>query len=332
MTSKGIDKKIQQLGDIIENGEATAIMKAISKALKEKNNFLVARAARWCGESLCYDLIPILTEAYPLFLDKPLEKDKTCVAKRAIAKALYELDYDNASFYLEGSRYFQREPGWGGYTDSAVELRCTCAYGIAASNDYRMMLELLSVLHDPEYQVRMGALRAMEMAQPFQAELAIRHKILQGDEEPEVIAQAFSSLLKVDFEASLDFVAAYIRENISLSPSGNDGYYPAAAIALGESRSTEASEILLIAAEAQAQFHPHKNALFQAMALSGFEAGLDFLIAAISGEDIDAAGHAIEALSIYDYRKDLSEQVQTLVESRGIDTLQRRLQRFWGAN
>ena len=330
MASGGIDQKIQQLTDIIDSGEAKLVVKAINKALTEKNNFLVARAARWCGDTLCYDLIPNLEQAYQRFLVNPIEKDKTCAAKRAITKALYELDYDNESFYRDGLTYLQQEPAWGSYTDTAVEIRCTCALGIAASNDYRMMLDLLKVLHDTEFQVRIGALKAMEMALPYEAELTIRHKILQGDEEPEVIAQAFSSLLKTDFETSLDFVASYIQQNsFRLSVNTENYHYPAAAIALGESRSEPALALLLQAAEKAAQFHPHSKVLFQAIALSGFDKALNFLLSIIEGDDVNAAGHALEALSIYDYRPELREKVSSIIETKSSDTLNRRYQQYW---
>ena len=52
----------------------------------------------------------------------------------AIARALFALDYDGEGLYLAGMRHVQMEPGWGGSSDTAVELRGMCAMGLASTN------------------------------------------------------------------------------------------------------------------------------------------------------------------------------------------------------
>ncbi len=147
----------------MEQGLTAEAIGALQQALSKKSNFLVAKAAEFAGERLFYELIPDLTQAYERFLKSPLENDKTCAAKRAIVRALYELDYDSSSFYRRGIAYVQREPVWGGQVDTAVDLRCTCALGLAASNDPRAVLGIIGLIYDEESQARISAVKAVEL-------------------------------------------------------------------------------------------------------------------------------------------------------------------------
>lgn len=68
----------------------------------------------------------------------------------------------------------------------------------------------MRTMHDPEAGVRVGVIKAIEQAIPYDVELVLRAAIRCGDPETEVTAQAFSSLMKVAPVASLDFVARYL--------------------------------------------------------------------------------------------------------------------------
>ncbi|MGD8937968.1 MAG: hypothetical protein PVJ72_01225, partial [Gammaproteobacteria bacterium] len=90
------EDKIEALRQCIEQGPKPQAQGCLKKALKEKSNFLVAKAAEWGAEQLGYDLITDLIEAFERFMNDAINTDKTCAAKRAIARALYDLEYDNA--------------------------------------------------------------------------------------------------------------------------------------------------------------------------------------------------------------------------------------------
>lgn len=305
-----IEEKIERLRRIVEHGSHDERISALRGALTEKRGFLVAKAAAWAAETLSYDLIPDLVESYPRFLDNPLKSDKTCAAKRAIVRALYELDYTDVSFYGRGLHYTQREPVWGGHVDTAVEVRCTCALGLLLSGDPRAMVKLVGALHDPEPQVRAGVIKAMEMAHPHDAELVLRHKILQGDTEAEVVGQAFSSLMKVAAEESIDFVAGYLGDD--RIPTRE-----AAALALGESRHETALNILVATSQALSERDGFQHALLEGIALQRSEKGFEYLLQVIESAGLALAGQAIAALSIYSYNTDLRSAVEERVSTRG---------------
>jgi hypothetical protein len=124
------------------------------------------------------------------------------------------------------------------HVDTAVELRCTCAFGLAAGSYPRLAVELIELLYDKEMQARMGGAKAMEAIRPFEAELALRQKIRGGDTEPEVLGQCMLSLLRVAPEYGPEFVQTYLSH-----PQTEVGQ--AAAMALGECRLEAAMQILM---------------------------------------------------------------------------------------
>jgi HEAT repeat protein len=282
----------------------------------------VAKAAQWCAEGLHYELLPDLVQAYNRFLQDPVKTDKTCAAKRALCRALYELDYDNAAFYQRGLRYTQLEPVWGGSVDTAVDIRCTCALGLVSTGFPRAMLDLLELLHDDEPQARVGAVKAMAMAQSYQAEIALRHKILQGDSEPEVMAQCFSSLMEAAPEQSWEFVAGYLHHP-------QDAVVESAALALGESRLDEALDLLIEHSGQTALQASLQLPLFRAIALQRKEKAFDYLLTVIEQEAPHLAEKAIVALAIYSYNDTLQNKIENILRKRRSQKLTAAFQEYW---
>jgi HEAT repeat protein len=316
------EEKIEALRRCVEQGSHAEAIACLKKALKEKSNFLVAKAAEFTAQQLAYDLVSDLITAFERFLVDPLSADKTCAGKRAIARALYDLEYDNAAFYRRYLHYRQMEPVYGGHVDTAIDLRCTCALGLIASNDPRAVLSLVALLHDNEFQARLGAVKALELVYPFHAEIVLRHKILQGDEEPEVIAQCFSSLVKAAAEESLSFIAAYLDDD-------NNVLRESAALALGESRLDDALELLINTCDALLPSDPLIQSFFRAIALQRKQTAYQYLLDKIAHAPVTQANNAVIALSMYNYNKDLKEQVILLSRKRAAKELSGVVESYW---
>jgi HEAT repeat protein len=316
------EDKIEALRQCVEQGSNTEAQVSLRKALKEKSNFLVAKAAEWTAEQLAYDLIPDLAAAFERFLNDAGTSDKTCAAKRAIARALYNLDYDNAAFFRRHLYYRQMEPVWGGSVDTAVEVRCTCALGLVASGDPQAVLYLLELLHDEEFQVRIGAIKAIELVQPFQAEIVLRHKILQGDQEPEVIAQSFSSLVKVAPEESLEFISGFLHGD-------DDVLRESAALALGESRLNEALDLLIEASDHLFGIEPVTPGFYRAIALQRNDKAYDYLLDKVATAPAEQAAYAIAALSVYNYNQELKEKITAISKKRRNKKLNEAVATYW---
>lgn len=318
----GTEAKIEALRHCIEQGPKPQVLDCLKKALKERSNFLVAKAAEFAAEQLAYELIPDLRASYDRFLVDGVTTDKTCAAKRALVRALYDLDYADAAFFRNSLGHRQLEPVYGGHADTAVDLRCTCALGLVASNDPTAVLSLLELLHDQEHQARLGAVRAIELALPFHAEIVLRHKILQGDEEPEVTTQCLSSLIKVAPEESLPFIAPFLDSNDDVLREG-------AALALGESRLDEALELLIKAIDTLPPFDPLMQGLYHAVALQRKDTAYQYLLDKMARGLIDEARYAVMALSMYSYNQDLKDQVIAILRDRKIKRLDETLESYW---
>ena len=316
------EEKIEALRQCIEQGPKAQAQECLKKALNEKSNFLVAKAAEWAAEQLAYDLIDDLIAAFERFMHDALSTDKTCAAKRAIGRALYDLEYDNAAFYRKYLSYQQMEPVWGGSVDTAVDLRCTCALGLVASNDPRAVLHVVELLHDSEHQARLGAVKAIELIQPFHTEIVLRHKILQGDDEPEVIAQCFSSLAKAAPEESLEFISGFLTSDI-------DVLRESAGLALGESRLDEALDLLIEESENLSSFDRLIPSFYRAIALQRKDKAYDYLLDKIAHSAADQASHAIAALSMYNYNQELEEKIIAIIKQRKLKKLNEALDTYW---
>ena len=274
---------------------------ALAKGLGDRHFLVVARAATLSGERLLHELIADLLTAYGRFLHDPIKRDPACKAKQSIARALVNLQCLDIAFYRAGIRYRQLEPVWGGRADTATDLRCSCAMGLAASGHLRAVAELTGLLNDPEVPVRVGAARAISCGNPYEAEAVLRLKGQIGDQEPEVLGECFSALLAIQPEYSLPFVAEYLR--------GKDpALQEYAALALGESRLPEAFQLLREAWDDVVDAEG-RSALIRATALHRSEPAFEWLLDIIENGTPKLAGAAAEALAVYERNTRLVERV-----------------------
>ncbi|AGA90842.1 hypothetical protein Thimo_2090 [Thioflavicoccus mobilis 8321] len=286
------------------------IVEALRTALADRHYRLVARAAELAGDRLLYAVESELRGAYARFLDDPIKRDPGCTAKGAIARALVALDCQDADFYTAGLRYRQPEPVWGGTTDRAVDLRVTCAIGLAATAEPRALIHLVQLLHDPEPHARCGAVRAIGCTQPLAAEAVLRAKVLSGDEEPEVTGEAFAALLQLAEGDALDFVAGFLE-----APEGEVAAM--AALALGASHLDAALERLRARWAAEPLKDAASRVLLQAAALHRSVAALEWLTAVIAEADLDSAEVALTELARYRRGAQVQHRLAAALAARG---------------
>jgi HEAT repeat protein len=289
--------------------ERSAQIAAVRSALGHRQFHVVAKAATLAAERLLHECVPELLGAYPRFLENPVKRDPNCIAKKAIARALVELECQDVDFFLSGIRYVQREPVWGGTADTAVDVRCSCAMGLASTGYSRAVAELAALLSDPEARARIGAARAIACSDPREAEVLLRFKALAGDQEPEVIGECFSGLLAIAPQESLRFVAEYLKHE-------DQAIREYAALALGESRQPLALERLRAAWDDEYVTLEARLTLIRAAALHRSEAAFDWLLSFIEHGTQAHADCAVEALSVYERNSKLIERVQSALARR----------------
>src|SRR5438105_5839510 len=110
MSKRTFDRKIGELEALRAGTDRAATREQLAKALRDRNNYLVARGAALAADLKLEDLIPELLAAFERFFVDPLKTDPHCLAKHAIARALKALGYRDAQPFLRGIVHVQLEP------------------------------------------------------------------------------------------------------------------------------------------------------------------------------------------------------------------------------
>jgi hypothetical protein len=122
------------LNNIQENPSSDDAITILRQVLNSKHFVPVARAAKLVRKSEICQLIPELVASFERFMENVATKDPNCLAKKAIAEALYRLEYGEETLFLKGIRLVQKESVWGGKVDTAPGLRGVCALGLVRMN------------------------------------------------------------------------------------------------------------------------------------------------------------------------------------------------------
>ena len=263
----------------------------IKRAINDKASLLVAKAASIVGRRGMQELIPDLIEAFDRFMAGGASSDKQCNAKAAIANALEKLEFMGDSVFLKGAKYVQMEPVFGGHADTAVDLRCSCAYGLMRIGHPDTFYILTDLLVDPERPVRIAAVKAMGCLGTTESELLLRLKVLTGDTEPDVISECFMTLMTMAPNRSLDFVARYLR-------SDDANLMECAALAIGGSHIPQAFDTLKECWEDDLSPAMHRMLLLP-IALIRSDDAFEFLLDIVGSADIRTATQAVSTLNLY---------------------------------
>ena len=212
----------------------------LASILARESGAVAASAARMVETRRLAGLEESLAAAFARILALPAKRDPQCVAKRAIAHALVELDIGHPAqhVYASGARHVQLEPVFGGKVDTAAALRATCALGLLITAPPTLWASLADLLCDPEPEARSGAIHAIARSgNPHVGVPLLRVRAGIRDPDGRVTADCLGALLALDADGSIDFVAVRLRDE---DPAVAEG----AALALGESRHPRALDRL----------------------------------------------------------------------------------------
>jgi HEAT repeat protein len=311
--SRSTEAKLSRLKALAQEAPAQENLAELRGALGDKSNLVVAAAAEIIGVQSLADFAPDLIAAYDRFLVEPEETDKQCRAKSAVIAALNKIGYLHPEIFLRAVRYVQLERAWGGPEDTAASLRGNAAFGLVRIGHPDVLLLLADLLADSEKMARIAAAQALGATRSPAAIPLLRFKVRTGDDEPDVIAECFTSLLEAGPKHSISFVASF------LDPV-NEPLGQAAALALGESRRPEALEALR-GHWAGADRGPIQEVLLLAISMTRLPAALEFLLAILAGQDERAASAALSALVIHRHNEPLKERVAAVIVKKNVAAL-----------
>lgn len=255
---------------------------SLRKALQHRNNYLVSKAAKLAADLSLSALTPDLVTAFTRFLDNAIKTDPQCWAKNAIAKALTTLEYQEHELFLQGMRHIQLEPVWGGSSDTAGNLRSTCALALVqcrSLNSTRLLTLLTELFGDKELPVRVNAARAVEQVGSDAAMLILRLRAELASDEPELLGACYSGVLHLEGPSAIPWAAKFLPHE--------DDAAAEAAIAIAETRTPEAFAILK-ESFAKARDPWFRTALLSAIALTRQDEAFTWLLALIEREDRDS--------------------------------------------
>lgn len=276
----------------------------LRKALGNRNNFLVAKAADLVREFELAELIPDLVAAFDRFFENPEKIDPQCWAKNAIGKALAALEHQDADVFLRGSKHIQLEPVWGGESDTGATLRATCALALVQCRDLSeptLLKHLVDMMGDKDKTVRAEVLRAIEQVGSNSAALLLRMRAAVGGDEPQVLGACYGGVLRIEGVTAIPWGARFLA-------SGDDAAAEAA-LAIAATHSAEGFEALRTCLETgsdfsrsdRREFHLRaadrwfRSVLLSAIALTRQEEAIEYLLELVREESLDAEV-AIQAL------------------------------------
>ncbi len=324
MSKKAFEQKLEMLEALRSGGSASAeTLVQLKKALEDKNNFFVSRAAAIVAHLRAEVLIPDLIAAFDKHMRDPVKSDPQCWAKNAIVKALKDLDHRESTVYLRGLTHVQMEPVWGGRSDSAATLRGACALALVdcSLDDLVILTHLADRLADGEKQVRVDAALAITQFGRAEGALLLRLKALQGDPEPEVLAQCFVGIETLTPASAVKFVARFLE-------SGDEVVQAEAAAALAQSRDAEGIKLLRDFWAGRVA-HTVRVALLGALGASALPEAREFLMFVLQNGTSDLAEAAVRAMGSSRFRAELRERVKRAVEEKGPGQVMRAFEAYF---
>lgn len=285
---KAFEQQVAAL-DSLRQAEGPEQVQGLQKALGNRNNFIVGKAADLVREFKLMQLTGALTSAFERFLENPEKTDPQCWAKNAIARTLAAFEYQEADFFVRGMRHVQLEPVWGGKSDTAGTLRATCALALVQCRslvETDLLAHLIDLVPDKDKSVRLGVMRAIEQVGSPAASLLLRLRAVLGSDEPEVLGACYGGILRLEGVRAIPWVARFLA-------SGDDTAGEAA-LAIAATHSPEGFNALR-ERFSDAQDPWWRSVLLSAMALTRLDAAMEFLLDLVRTESLEAQG-AIEAI------------------------------------
>jgi HEAT repeat protein len=307
------DAKLERLRLLRDVEASPAVALELQKGLRDASNHIIAAAASLVARFRLTELAAEMVSAFDRLMVDPVKRDKTCAGKTAIAEALNELDFQESEVFEAGVRHVQPEPVWGGTQDTAAELRCTCGMALVRIGHPRTHSILVDLLADSERIVRLAAAQALAASGTGAALLLLRLKARLGDRDPEITGECLAGLMRDEPQESAPFVAEFVRTD-------DDSVAEVALLALGNSRRTEAFEVLKQFWEGRPRAELRETTLV-AMALLRLPAATEFLLSLVADAPESIALLALSGLAVLNFDTRICESVAAAVKRRDSDPL-----------
>ena len=323
MPVRDIERELAALAELRSQPVETSAP-ALKKALRDKVNVIVAKAAALTAEIELRSLLPDLCATFERLFTDPLKTDPKCWGKEALAKALKDLGHTESAIFLKGAQHVQLEPVWGSEEDTAPTLRATCALALLQCSDLSRedkLWPIMRLLTEKSPSLRKDGALALESIGGREAALLLRIKARTGDLDATVTGQVFESLLRIEGESAVPFVLEFLRD-----PSSD--VREEAALALGTSRLSAAVAALQ---DLLAQKHTlvDYEILLRALSISRHEEAVRFLLEMVQSRRPREATAALDALALYRDSHEIRNKIAQAVATRPEPEIERHFNRLF---
>lgn len=319
MAARKLEKQLDGLS-VLRSADPAEAIPALRKALADRVNLVVAKAAKIAGERQFRELIPDLLRAFDRLLENAAERDPQCWGKNAVAAALKDLQHAESAPFLRGMRHIQMEPVRGGQADTAEALRGTCLLALVACTDLERDDALrcfVDALTEKSHTIRTEAVRALGQMGGLEAALVLRLKARTGDAEPQVVGQVFDALFTIEEERALPLVTEFLHK-------ADGAAREEAALALGSARLPRAFPLLqeCYGAARDPQF---REVLLRAVSLTREQPAIEWLLGLLKTARKRDALDALHALALHRTSEEIRREVAPAARARDLGEEYRKL-------
>jgi hypothetical protein len=318
MPKRDVEGQLGDLSRLRSSPEPETAIPQLRKALADRINLIVAKAAEVAAALRLRPLLPDLLAAYDRLFPSGAEDDPKCAGKAALVQALIDFDYDESVPFLRGYRYVQMEATFYKVReDTASPLRSLCTLGLIQCADLTRAEKfrcLLNGITDAAEPVRIDTLRAIEQMEGEEAALLCRLKAGLGDKSASVTGQAIESVLRLEGERALDFAQTFLG-------SSDEPLIEEASLAIGASRLPAAIDVLK-----QAYGRRKRPVFLRAISIARLETGFELLLSMVRDGNLAA----LDALSIHRDSTEIQAAVEKAVEAAGNESLNQHYRAKFG--
>jgi hypothetical protein len=310
--SSRVEELVEALGSIDRDLVSPESQKLIHSALTHKHWMPVEQAARLIAQHSLPNFTQQLLGIWERFLEPGSKLDPGCRAKESALVALDAIEWFDPDPFLAAIRYRQLEPGFGGPTDTAGGVRQRALFALLRQHHSFAVLFAGELLADPLIEVRIGTADALgQYGGPNGAPLLVQ-RLRTGDDSRVLLACA-SALIELEDRFARELLGPWLRQD-------SDELREVAALALGQSKSGEAGE-LLIAWFDEMAWERDVELAARALALHRSERARRCLLTHIANGSVGRARAAVRALSAHRYDPRLCESVREATQRNGDPTL-----------
>lgn len=288
MAKKNFEAQLEALDQLKEQPIAGWV-EPLREALRQRNNYVVAKAADLAARQRLTDLVPDLLAAFDRFFEDAAKTDPQCWAKNALSRALAAVELQDPAPFLRGLHHVQPEPVWGGRSDTAGSLRATCALALVQCRELPepdLLRHLLPLLADPDKEVRGDVVRAIEQVGSPAASLLLRLRAEIGKDEPEILGACYAGVLRLEGRPALSWAGKFL--------AAEDDASGEAALAIAATHSPEGFTLLKDRWD-KASDPWFSSVLLSAISFTRQSEATEFLLDLVKSEEM-RADQAIEAL------------------------------------